>query len=84
MTHEEYKSLKGEIFAEADRRYVVVDDCNERQENISKKLANDDKRIDILILEQKQNNRQQKINNWLTTVIVAGIISLVIKVFLGG
>lgn len=84
MTYEEYKSLKGEIFSEADRRYVVVDDCNERQENISKKLANDDKRIDILILEQKQNNRQQKINNWLTTAIVAGIISLVIKVFLGG
>lgn len=80
ISHEDVMELK-KVF---DDRYVMQEICNERQENINKKLANDDKRIDILILEQKQNNKQQKINNWLTTAIAAGIISLVIKVFLGG
>jgi len=28
--------------------------------------------------------QQQKINNWLTFAIAGGIITLVIKVFLGG
>lgn len=80
VSHDDVMELK-KVF---DDRYVMQEICNERQENINKKLANDDKRIDILILEQKQNNKQQKINNWLTTAIAAGIISLVIKVFLGG
>lgn len=80
VSHDDVMELK-KVF---DDRYVMQENCNERQENINKKLANDDKRIDILILEQKQNNKQQKINNWLTTAIAAGIISLVIKVFLGG
>ena len=80
VSHDDVMELK-KVF---DDRYVMQEICNERQENINKKFANDDKRIDILILEQKQNNKQQKINNWLTTAIAAGIISLVIKVFLGG
>ena len=67
-----------------DDRYVMQDTCNERQEKINKKFANDDKRIDILIRQQELNNKQQKLNNWLTSAIAAGIITLVIKVFLGG
>ena len=80
LTHDEIMELK-KVF---DDRYVKQDYCDEQQHKINTKFANDDKRIDILILEQKQNNRQQKINNWLTTAIAAGIITLVIKVFLGG
>lgn len=60
-----------------DDRYVLQSDCSEKQEIVNKKFANDDKRIDLLI-------SQQKINNWLTLAIAGGIISLVIKVFLGG
>lgn len=60
-----------------DERYVLQNDCNEVQSSINKKFANDDKRIEILI-------QQQKINNWLTLAIAGGIISLVIKIFLGG
>lgn len=48
MTHEEIKSLKSEIFAEADNRYVAIDVCNDKQEKVNRKFANDDKRIDII------------------------------------
>lgn len=80
ITHEDVMELK-KVF---DDRYVMQDTCNERQEKINKKFANDDKRIDILIRQQELNNKQQKLNNWLTSAIAAGIITLVIKVFLGG
>ena len=73
VTHEDITELK-KVF---DDRYVRIEDCNEKQEAVNKKFANDDKRIDLLI-------NQQKINNWLTLAIAGGIISLVIKVFLGG
>ena len=73
ITHEDITELK-KVF---DERYVLQSDCNEIQAGVNKKFANDDKRIDLLI-------SQQKINNWLTLAIAGGIISLVIKVFLGG
>lgn len=73
ITHEDIQFLKKEF----DDRYVLQKDCNEIQEGVNRKFANDDKRIDLLI-------SQQKINNWLTLAIAGGIISLVIKVFLGG
>lgn len=77
LTHEEIQELKREIFAEADEKYVAIDVCNEKQADVNKKFANDDKRIDLLI-------SQQKVNNWLTGAIAGGIVALVIKVFLGG
>lgn len=73
ITHEDITELK-KVF---DDRYVLQSDCNEIQEGVNKKFANDDKRIDLLI-------NQQKINNWLTLAIAGGIISLVVKVFIGG
>lgn len=60
-----------------NEKFVHVDDCNEIQERVNKKFANDDKRIELLI-------HQQKINNWLTGAIASGIIALLIKVFIGG
>ena len=78
ITHEDVMELK-KVF---DDRYVMQDTCNERQEKINKKFANDDKRIDILIRQQELNYKQQKLNNWLTSAIAAGIITLVIKIFL--
>jgi hypothetical protein len=73
ITHEDVQELK-KVF---DDRYVQISDCDNVQSSFNKKFANDDKRIDLLI-------SQQKINNWLTLAIAGGIISLVIKVFLGG
>ena len=45
ITHEDVQELKT-VF---DDRYVLQSDCNEKQENVNKKFANDDKRIDTLI-----------------------------------
>lgn len=73
ITHEDLQVIKKEL----DDRYVLQSSCNEIQDGVNRKFANDDKRIDLLI-------SQQKINNWLTLAIAGGIISLVIKVFLGG
>lgn len=73
VTHEDITELK-RVF---DDRYVMIEDCKDTQKQINSKFSNDDKRIELLI-------NQQKINNWLTLAIAGGIISLVIKVFIGG
>lgn len=73
ITHEDITELK-RVF---DDRYVMIEDCKDTQKQINSKFSNDDKRIELLI-------NQQKINNWLTLAIAGGIISLVIKVFIGG
>ena len=73
INHEDITELK-KVF---DDRYVKIEDCNDKQEKVNGRLAKDDKRIELLI-------SQQKINNWLTLAIAGGIISLVIKVFIGG
>lgn len=73
ITHEDIQELK-RVF---DDRYVLQADCDTTQQKFNSKLANDDKRIELLI-------NQQKINNWLTLAIASGIIALVIKSFFGG
>lgn len=73
ITHEDITELK-KVF---DDRYVLQSDCDNTQQKINSKFANDDKRIELLV-------RQQTINNWLTGAIASGIIALLIKVFLGG
>lgn len=45
INHEDITELK-RVF---DDRYVLQSDCNDRQENVNKKFANDDKRIDKLV-----------------------------------
>lgn len=49
LEHSEIQALKAEFFAEADEKYVHIGDCNDKQETVNKKFANDDKRIDKLI-----------------------------------
>lgn len=73
VTHEDIVELK-KVF---DDRYVLQADCDATQQNMLKKFATDDKRIELLV-------SRQKINNWLTLGIASGIIALVIKVYLGG
>ena len=45
LTRDDFKEIKKEL----DDRYVLQSDCNDKQENLNKKLANDDKRIDKLL-----------------------------------
>lgn len=73
LEHADIQELK-KVF---DDRYVLQSDCDEIQKGINSKFSNDDKRIELLI-------QQQKLNNWLTSAIAGGIIALLIKVFIGG
>ncbi len=49
LEHSEVQAIKKEILDEADKRYVKIESCTEKQEAVNKKFANDDKRIDKLI-----------------------------------
>ena len=73
VSHDDITELK-RVF---DERYVMQKACAEKQEEVNRKFSNDNTRITLLI-------NQQKINNWLTLAIAGGIITLVIKSFLGG
>lgn len=73
LEHADIQELK-KVF---DDRYVLQSDCDETQKQMNKRFSNDDKRIELLI-------QQQKVNNWLTSAIAGGIIALLIKVFIGG
>ena len=74
ITHEDITELK-RVF---DDRYVLQSDCKEKQSNINNKFANDDKRIDLILAEQKQMRRETKsglkFNNWLTAAVLGAII----------
>ena len=74
VTHEDITELK-RVF---DDRYVLQTDCNEKQAKINNKFANDDKRIDLILAEQKQMRRETKsglkLNNWLTAAVLGAII----------
>lgn len=74
VTHEDIQELK-KVF---DDRYVQIIDCDSVQEGFNKKFANDDKRIDLILAEQKQMRQETKnglrFNNWLTTAILGALI----------
>ena len=60
---------------EFDSRYVMQADCNDRQENINRKFANDDKRIELIA--QDFNT----IKNLIKVVATASIGSLITALF---
>lgn len=78
LTHEDFQEIR-KVF---DREYVRIDDCNDKQTEINKKFANDDKRIDrIMYLQEDTNNKLTK-NNWLTITILGVIITAVLGMIL--
>lgn len=81
ITHEDIQELK-RVF---DDRYVLIEDCKDTQERVNKKFANDDKRIDLVLAEQKQMRAEQKngfkVNNWLTAAVLGAIVSAVIAFY---
>lgn len=87
ITHDDINELK-RIF---DDRYVLQSTCGEIQEGMRSKLANDDKRIDMILLKQEQMRNETKnglkLNNWLTFavlgIIVAGVIGYIFTNFGG-
>ena len=71
------RETRTELYDALDGRYVTRAECGARMRETRAKLHNDDKRLAVIEF-------QQKVNNWLTAAIAAGIIALVIKTFLGG
>jgi hypothetical protein len=69
VTHEDIQELKT-VF---DDRYVLQSDCATTQEQVSKKLANDDKRIDKLF------DRLNLWNKLLWAIASASIGALVVS-----
>lgn len=73
MEHDQIMEIQG-VF---DDRYVLKDDCVERQETVNKKFANDDKRIELLI--QKWNTLKKLV--W-TTATVGTLVTTIVQVFI--
>lgn len=71
LTHED----KVEIKEMCDDRYVLQSDCNEKQENVNKKFAKDDKRIEII------SHDFGVIKKLMWAVATASIGSLVVAFF---
>lgn len=83
LTHEDMQEIKKIL----DDRYVQIVDCDSKQNDINKKFANDDKRLDRIELLQEEGNKKIDKNNWLTTtilgIIIAGVIGYIFLNFGG-
>lgn len=66
-----------EIINRMDERYMKKTDCESRSADSGARLQSVDKKL--AVIEYRLN-----ITNWLTLAIAGGIITLVIKIFLGG
>lgn len=78
ITHEDIQEIKKVL----DDRYVQISDCDNKQTVINSKLANDDKRIDRILLLQENTTKSLQKNNWLTTAILSVIIGIVVTMIL--
>ena len=78
LTHEDIQEIKKIL----DDRYVQITDCDNTQSEMNKKFANDDKRIDRILLLQENVTKSLQKNNWLTTAILSVIIGIVITMIL--
>lgn len=78
ITHEDMQEIKKIL----DDRYVQIVDCDNTQNEMNSKFANDDKRIDrIMYLQEDTNNKLTK-NNWLTITILGVILTAVVTAIL--
>ena len=82
LTHDEITAIKKEVINECKNIFVQIDDCNTVQSENQKKFANDDKRIDRILLLQENTTKSLQKNNWLTTAILSVIIGIVITMIL--
>ena len=74
LTHDDFMEIKQVL----DDRYVLQSDCSEKQESLNKKLAKDDKRIEIII-------HDFKIIKWLLTALAGAsggsLITALVELF---
>lgn len=87
LSHEEITAIKKEVISECKNIFVQIDECNEKQERMNGRFANDDKRIDLILQNQINYDKKIVLNNKLTVAILGGIITLVftlIGIIIGG
>lgn len=80
LTHEEITTIKNEVIAECKNLFVQVEDCNEKQEKINSRFANDDVRIKLF--EQKMKSWEwmfKLIATGTVGTLVTSILSLILK-----
>lgn len=79
------QDIESKLIERGDERYVMRADCNEKQEKVNAKFANDDKRIDLILQEQKQMRAETKnglkFNNWLTAAVLGAIVIAVVAFY---
>lgn len=71
LTRDDFKEIKKEL----DDRYVLQSDCNDKQEAVNNKLANDDKRIDKLL------DRFDTVSKLLWVIASSAIGALILELF---
>lgn len=71
LTRDDFKEIKKEL----DDRYVLQSDCNDKQEAVNKKLANDDKRIDKLL------DKFNTVSKLLWVIASSAIGALILELF---
>lgn len=74
----DYEALK-ELQQVLDDRYVLQSDCNEKQEAVNGKFANDDKRIDKLF---DRMNLWNKLLWAITSATVGTLVATVMELIL--
>lgn len=80
FTMEQINYLEKHFEEISDRKYVQIDDCNEKQDKVNSKLANDDTRIKLF--EQKMNSWEWMFKLLVTAsvgTLVTSILSLILK-----
>ena len=82
LTHEEITEIKKEVIDECKNIFVQIDDCTDKQNEVNKRFANDDKRIDRIMYLQEAGNKKLDKNNWLTITILGIIITSVLTMIL--
>lgn len=77
ISMEDMQTIRNEL----DDRYVMQSDCNERQEAVNSKFANDDKRIE----QNERFNESLKKFMWIAVTALTGEVVLsFINLFKGG
>ena len=87
FTTEELDYLNEHFDERYNSKFVHVNDCNDKQEKLNSKFANDDKRIELILQNQMNYDKKIALNNKLTVAILCGIITLVftlIGLIIGG
>lgn len=71
LNHDDFTEIKRVL----DDRYVLQHVCNEKQENVNRKIANDDKRIEVMA------NDFNTIKKLMWAVATSSIGALVVAFF---